>query len=349
MSGRLRGLIRPHLREVEPYETARSRHRGGTLLDANENALGPLSPKVDRDMHRYPDPVNRRLRADLARRTGVPADRMWIGNGSDEAIDVLVRTVVPPKGRVVVAVPTYGVYATRSAVHEAEVVQVRLDRDYDLDVDRTVEAAEGASLVFVCSPNNPTGNLLDRARILELVERTRALVAVDEAYVEFSDRASLVARAGELPRLAVLRTFSKAWGLAGARVGWLTAHPLLIRHLDRAGLPYPLSRPAARAARGALARAEEMEERVRRLRTQRRRLRRSLRGMGLEVAPSDANFLLFFVPDPAGVQRRLAAEHDVVVRDRNGLPGLEGALRVTVGTPEENDRFLAGLEEVLSR
>lgn len=347
MSERVRRLIRPHLTEVEPYTTARSQHRAGTLLDANENALGPLAPDADPGIHRYPDPASGRLRSALSDRTGVPADRLWLGNGSDEAVDVLIRTVVPPGGRVVVAVPTYGVYAARAEVHGAEVAEVRLDGDYDLDVDRTVRAAEGAPLVIVCSPNNPTGNLLDRSRLLELVERTRSLVAVDEAYVEFSARPSLASRAGEIPRLAVLRTFSKAWGLAGARVGWLAGHRVLVRHMARAGLPYPLSRPAERAARGALARAEEMERRVRRLREERRRVRRGLQSLGLTAAPSDANFLLFFVPDPAGVQRRLAAEHDVVVRDRSGLAGLAGALRVTVGTPEENDRFLEGLEEAL--
>lgn len=347
MSAEIRRLIRPHLHDVEPYTTARSQHLGGTLLDANENAFGPLAPDADPELHRYPDPTHRRLKGSLSERVGIPGERIWLGNGSDEAIDVLIRTLVPPDGRVVVAVPTYGVYAARAAVHGAEVVAARLDGDHDLDVERMADAAGDASLVFVCSPNNPTGNLLDRARILELVDRTRALVAVDEAYVEFSDRASLAPRAGAVPRVAVLRTFSKAWGLAGARVGWLAAHPVLVRHLDRAGLPYPLSRPAARAAREALERADEMERRVRRTREERQRLRRGLRALGLTVAPSDANFLLFFVDDPAGVQRRLSAAHDVVVRDRSDLPGLEGALRVTVGTPEENGRFLEGLEEVL--
>lgn len=349
MSEKLRRLIRPHLRDVEPYTTARSRHLAGTLLDANENALGPLAPSADPEIHRYPDPANRRLKSALAEHAGISPERIWLGNGSDEAIDVLIRALVPPDGRIVVATPTYGVYAVRAGVHGAGVVEARLDGDYDLDVERTVRAAGDAPLVFVCSPNNPTGNLLDLTRILELVDRTRAMVAVDEAYVEFSDRPSLAARAGEIPRLAVLRTFSKAWGLAGARVGWLAAHPTLVRHLERAGLPYPLSRPAERAAREALARAGEMERRVRRIREERRRLRRGLQGMGLTVAPSDANFLLFFVADPAAVQRRLAERHDVVIRDRSGLPGLTGALRVTVGTPEENDRFLEGLGEVLER
>jgi histidinol-phosphate aminotransferase len=334
---------------VEPYTTARSQHLGGILLDANETAFGPLAPEADPELHRYPDPSSAGLKDALSRLAEAPPARLWVGNGSDEAIDVLVRALAAPGDRVVVAAPTYGVYAARARTHGIGVEEVRLDADYDLDVDRTAVAAEDAKLVFLCSPNNPTGNLLSEDRILELVRRTRCLVAVDEAYVEFAPRRSLAARAGDPERLAVLRTFSKAWGLAGARVGWLAGHPELVRVLDVVGLPYPLSRPAARSALRALELEEEMERRVRRVREERRRLRVGLDELGLEVAPSDANFLLFFVPEPGGVQRRLADEHGVVVRDRSGLPGLKGALRVTVGTPEENDRFLEGLGEVLGR
>lgn len=345
----IRALIRPHLHEAEPYRTARSQHLGGILLDANESAFGPLAQEADPGLHRYPDPANAELKSALSQLCGAPTARLWVGNGSDEAIDVLIRALVAPGQEVVVATPTYGVYGARARTHGARVVELRLDEDFDLDVDRTAEAARDARLVFLCSPNNPTGNVLSEDRILELVRRTRCLVAVDEAYVEFSPRPSLAGRPGGPARLAVLRTFSKAWGLAGARVGWLAAHPELVRFLDIAGLPYPLSRLAARAALRALELEEEMESRVRRVREERRRLRAGLEALGLDAAPSEANFLLFFVRDPGEIQRRLAAEHGVVVRDRSGLPGLEGGLRVTVGTPDENDRFLAGLEEVLDR
>lgn len=342
-------LVRPHVREAEPYVTARSQYLGGVLLDANENPHGSPVPEAGADLHRYPDPANAELRAALAERAGIQAAGIWVGNGSDEAIDLLVRLVVSPGDRVVVASPTYGVYRARAEIHGAEVVEAPLDPDRDLDVERTARLAADARLVFLCSPNNPTGNLLSVDRILELVERCRALVAVDEAYGEFSGAPSLASRATEVGRLAVLRTFSKAWGLAGARVGWLAGDPELVAYMRRAGLPYPLSKLAARAALRALEREEEVRRRVERILEERRRLRGRLEALGLEVAPSDANFLLFRVPDPALVQRRLAEEHGVVVRDRSGLPGLAGALRVTVGTPEENDLFLAGLEEALDR
>lgn len=345
----IRRLLRPHLEDVEPYVTARSRYLGGVLLDANENPHGSPVPEAGADLHRYPDPANAGLRAALAERAGVPPARTWIGNGSDEAIDLLLRVLISPGETVVVAAPSYGVYAARAGIQGAEVVEARLDGDWDLDLERTARLAAGAKLVFLCSPNNPTGNLLSTDRVLELVQRCPAVVAVDEAYVEFADAPSLAARAGEVTRLVVLRSFSKAWGLAGARVGWAVGHPRLVRSMARTGLPYPLSKLAARAALRALEREAEVRRRVVRIVEERASLRRGLEALGLEVAPSEANFLLFFVPEPGPTQRGLAEEHGVVVRDRSSLPGLAGALRVSVGTEEENARFLEALAEVLGR
>lgn len=360
-----RRLVRPHLLAAEPYVTARARGATGILLDANENALGSPVPELGPDLHRYPDPRARELRGALAGWLEVPPERLWMGNGSDEALDLLVRSVAGEGGRAVLPSPSYGVYRGRARVHRAELVEVPLDAAFDLDVEETARHARTGDLVILCSPNNPTGNLLDPERIRALAARTEALVVVDEAYVEFAGGAergadelakgaaelargaSLVRQAGELPNLAVVRTFSKAWGLAGARVGYLVAHPELVRVLDAAGLPYPLSAPAARAALLALGRAAQMRERSRRIRAERDRMAAELRARGLRVLPSEANFLCFFVSRPREVHRRLIEDHGIVVRDRSGLPRLEGALRVTVGTPDENDRFLAGLTATL--
>jgi histidinol-phosphate aminotransferase len=346
-------LLRPHVAAVPAYVTARSEHRGGILLDANENAFGTPVPEQGPELHRYPDPRNDELRGALAARIGLPPEALWFGNGSDEAIDVLVRALVEPGAPVAVPAPSYGVYAQRVAAHGAAARAFRLDRRFDLDVEAAARAAEGATLLFLCSPNNPTGGLLSRERVLALLERTEGIVAVDEAYVEFAgEEASLAALAGgpgARERLVVIRTFSKAWGLAAARVGWLAAAPDLVSALDRVGLPYPLSRPAARAARAALDRAALVAKRIETLRVERARLASALEDMGLRVLPSDANFVCLFVDDPRTVQRNLAARHGVVVRNRSDLPGLAGALRVTVGTPAENDRFLEGLREECGR
>jgi histidinol-phosphate aminotransferase len=337
-------MIRPHLREVEPYTTARSQHHEGLLLDANEMAIGCPLPGRNAGLHRYPDPRTPELRSALARQLEVAGERLWIGNGSDEAIDVLVRTAVDPGDRVVVATPTYGVYGIRARTHGARVEEVRLDGDYDLDVDATARAAEGARIVFLCSPNNPTGNRLSPERIGALVSRVDALVVVDEAYVEFARASSLVRRVGRAPSLVVLRTFSKAWGLAAARVGYAVAHPELVRAMDLVGLPYPLSEPAARAARGALECRDRVRDAVEEVRRERERLADALTDRGFRVLPSEANFLCFFVARPGAIHRALMEDHGVVVRDRSDLPGLDGALRVTVGTGESNDRFLEALD-----
>lgn len=348
----VRRLVRPHLLGAEPYVTARSKHRGGILLDANENPFGPPASGGG-DLHRYPDPRSGGLRAALAARFGVEPDRLWIGNGSDEALDVLLRAVAGPGDTAVVPVPTYGLYAARARVHGVRVTEVPLDDDFDLDLPATQEAARTARVVFLCSPNNPTGNLLSRDRVLALAAEASALVVVDEAYVEFSGAASLAPRAGEPANLVVVRTFSKAWGLAGARVGWAAAHPDLVDVLDLAGLPYPLSAPAARAATAALDRAADVEARRDRIVAERERLRAGLEALGIRVRPSEANFLLFFVDDflddAATVQRRLDEEFGVVIRDRSRLPRLAGGLRTSVGTPEENDRLLEALRVVLGR
>ncbi|HKK27522.1 MAG TPA: histidinol dehydrogenase [Gemmatimonadota bacterium] len=340
-------LVRPHLRELEPYRTARSEHLGGILLDANENPFGPPAG-VSGGLNRYPDPRTPELRSALAAHLDVEPERLWIGNGSDEAIDLLVRALAAPGEPVGAAAPSYGVYAARARAHGARPVPVPLDEDFDLDVGAAARALAGARLAFLCSPNNPTGNRLSAERIEALLDRWGGVVAVDEAYVEFASGPSLASRAGaERPRLVVLRTFSKAWGLAGARVGWLVGHPELVDVLDRAGLPYPLSAPSASAARAALADVEGMRDRVRRIVAERERVRSGLERLGLPALPSEANFLAFRVDAPRRVQEALASRHGVVVRDRSSLPRLEGCLRASVGTPAENDRFLEGLDEAL--
>jgi histidinol-phosphate aminotransferase len=352
-------LLRRHVAGVPAYVTARSRYRGGILLDANENSLGPSAPDVHPDLHRYPDPRNGELRSALATWLEVPGDRLWLGNGSDEVIDLLIRVLVDTGSAVAVVEPSYGVYAQRVEAHGALVRGVRLDERFDLDVEATVAAADECTLLFLCSPNNPTGNLLSSERVLEVVRRTRCLVAVDEAYVEFAEpdarSVSLVREAGSksgdgagTERLAVIRTFSKAWGLAGARVGYLAGAPELVDAMNRVGLPYPLSLLSAQAAQAALKHAPAMERARDLLVAERRRLEQTLIDMGLRTLPSDANFVLFFTEGAAETQRRLADDHGVIVRDRSDMKGLAGGLRVTVGTAEENDRFLEALREVMA-
>ncbi len=339
-------LVRPHLRELRGYRTARSEHVGGILLDANENPLGPPGG-LDAGLARYPDPRLPALRTALAEELGTEPGRVWIGNGSDEAIDLLVRTLADPGDPVGVASPSYGVYADRVRAHGARVVPMPLDADFDLDVGVALATLRDARLLFLCSPNNPTGNRLSPDRIETLLERWPGVVALDEAYVEFAAGGSLASNAGgSWPRLVVLRTFSKAWGLAAARVGCAVADAGLVRILTRTGLPYPLSTLSARVAVAALADRAGMLRRVADIVAERERVRRGLEALGTHPLRSEANFLLFSVDDPRTVQRRLAEEYGVVVRDRSDLPRLRGGLRVSIGTRAENDRFLDGLARV---
>jgi histidinol-phosphate aminotransferase len=349
---RIGALLRPHIADVPPYVTARSSHLGGILLDANENAFGsPVGSELSR-LHRYPDPSNAALREALAARLASDPSRLWVGNGSDDAIDLLVRVIVDPGAPVAVPAPSYGVYAQRVAAHAGEVRRFLLDADFDLDVEAAAKASRGAKLCILCSPNNPTGNLLSGGRVIELLDRIEGILAVDEAYLEFAgEEYSLVRQAGDegsFERLVVIRTLSKAWGLAGARVGYLAGAPALIAALERVGLPYPLSTPAAAAAIEALSRSELVADRVSAIRRERDFLAAGLANLGLRTLPSVANFLCFFVEDPRGVQSALAEDSGVIIRDRSTMPGLAGALRVTVGTRPENEAFLEGLRRELA-
>ena len=349
----IRELLRRHVADVPAYTTARSAHDAGILLDANENAFGSPVRHDGAQLHRYPDPRNRELRSALAARLHTTPGNLWLGNGSDDAIDLLVRAFVDPGAPVAVPAPSYGVYAQRVAAHAGVVKSFLLDEQFDLDVDAAAEASRGAGLCFVCSPNNPTGNLLSRGRVLDLLERTEGIVAVDEAYVEFAgEEHSLAAMAGSYgpgERLVVIRTLSKAWGLAGARIGCLVGAPDLVSALDRIGLPYPLSAVSAEIGVQALRQQARVAEWIRDIRSERTWLAKGLSELGLRVLPSDANFLCFFVEDAPGLQSRLAESHGVVVRDRSRMPGLSGALRVTVGTRRENLAFLRGMRQELSR
>lgn len=341
------GPLRRHLADVAPYASARREGWSGLRLDANENGLGST---IGDELHRYPDPAGGPLRAALADYLDVEPGRLWLGSGADDAIDVLVRTLVDPGQALVTTTPSYGMYRQRGAAHGASVREVLLDDAFDLDTEAVIDAAVDAPLVILCSPNNPTGNLLSLDRLLAVLERTEAVVAIDEAYVEFAGaEASLASLAGtdDGERLVVVRTLSKAWGLAGLRTGYLVGAPSLVRLLDVVGLPYRLTAPAIRLGTEALDGLDEMRRRRDALLAERGRVFEGLRSLGLRVLPSKANFVLFFVGDPAGVQERLVREHGIIIRRRDGLPGLGGALRVTIGAPDENDRFLAALESAL--
>lgn len=357
MNACIRSLLREDLRDFAGYRSARGDDAGeGRIwLNANESPWANTAD-ADAQLRRYPSPQPAALRHALADLYGCEPQQLLAGRGSDEGIDLLLRALCHPgRDAVLVTSPTFGMYAVAARLHGARVVDVPLldhddDHDFDCDFAAVGDAAEahGARLVFLCSPGNPTGRALPLDGILALAQRLRerALVAVDEAYIEFAQGPSAVASLDRHPNLAVLRTLSKAHALAAARIGCVIGAPGLIAALQRCQAPYPVPEPCARLARAALhadARATTTR-RIQVIRSERERLRAGLQALpGVRrVYRSDANFLLVrFAHAQQAFDRLLAA--GIVVRDLRRAPRLDDALRISVGAREDNDAVLAAL------
>ncbi|MEO6039702.1 MAG: histidinol-phosphate transaminase [Saprospiraceae bacterium] len=338
-------LVRPNILALQPYTSARDEFRGeaAIFLDANENSLGgPL----DADYSRYPDPQQQALKKILAAHKGLTAEQIFVGNGSDEAIDLLLRAFVEPGvDNLLILPPTYGMYAVQANIHGAEIRRVPLLPDFSPDL-AAIRAAtdERSKLLFLCSPNNPTGQCLPEDFVLDMLHSFPGLVVVDEAYIDFAARPSWSRRLDEFPNLVVLQTLSKAWGLAGLRVGMAFSNAFLISILNKIKYPYNLGQATIRLAEEALERGAAVREKVARLLIERTHLETELPKLACirQVFPSDANFLLVRTRDADGIYRYLC-EQGIVVRNRSREPRCEQCLRITVGTAGENGRLLAVL------
>jgi histidinol-phosphate aminotransferase len=346
-------LARPEIRAMQPYSSARMEASGGQVfLNANESAWAPVGDD-GLGCNRYPEPQPAALIEALAALYGVRREQLLVGRGSDEAIDLLVRAFCRAgEDAILIQPPTFGMYAVCARIQNAGVIEVALKADFTLDVDAILAAVTPAvKLVFICTPNNPTGQLVPRASVERLAQALagRALLVVDEAYVEFTDAgdASVADLIDRYDNLAVLRTLSKAWALAGARIGTLLANPEVIALLKRIMAPYPLPLPCMEAALIALSGWGQVNARnhVAIVRNQRGRMQEALRQLpGVrEVLPSQANFLAVRFVDALAVYQQLLAA-GIVVRDVRRYPNLGDALRITIGTPDENDRVLSELK-----
>ncbi len=340
--------FRPHLQAIPPYSSAREEFSGSArlFLDANEN---PYAETWEPEAYRYPDPYHTALREAIAAHWGVSPQEVACGAGSDELIDWLLRAVAEPgQDALLTVTPSYGVYATYARIHGLGVREVRLEPDFSLPVDSLLAAA-GANtpLAILCRPNNPTGTLWPAETIEAFVQKFDGWVVLDEAYIEFSSepRGWLEKRTSHC---ILLRTFSKAWGMAGWRVGYMIADPEVVSLYYRTKLPYNLSQPAQARALSVLKRWPLVQESIQRLQAERTRLAQALAALpGVRVYPSEANFLLIRVPDALAVYKRLL-EQGIVVRYRGTLPLCEDTLRLTVGRPEENDTLLEALCRIIS-
>ena len=341
-------LARPEIRAMQPYSSARMEASGGKVfLNANESPWTPQGD--DLGCNRYPDPQPAALIDALAALYGVQREQLLVGRGSDEAIDLLVRAFCRAgEDAILIQPPTFGMYAVCAHIQNAAVIEVALAADFTLDVDAVLAAVTPAvKLVFICSPNNPTGQIVPRAAVERLVQALagRAVLVVDEAYVEFAEAGSVADLIGQYDNLAILRTLSKAWALAGARVGTLLAHADVIALLRRIMPPYPLPLPCVAAALAALSAPSVAAEHIAVIDEQRGVMRAALAQVAgvREVLPSQANFLAVRFDDASAVYQRLLAA-GIVVRDVRRYPNLADALRITIGTPAENARVLAILQ-----
>jgi histidinol-phosphate aminotransferase len=333
-------LILPHIRALTPYSTARDEFSGeaSIYLDANEN---PFPSRVNR----YPDPHHRAIKARLSELKRVTPEQLLIANGSDEAIDLLLRTTCAPGDPVITMPPTYGMYKVAAAGNNLRVRQVPLTPSFDPDLTG-IAANRDAKLLFACSPNNPTGNQLSLKIIEEILTVFPGIVVVDEAYIDFAAGPSALELLGRYERLVVLQTLSKAWGLAGARLGYAIGHPELIAAISRLKAPYNVNSLTQEIVLERLAQSVAMKTEVSLIVEQRRIVERALRELpNVEnVFPSEANFLLVRFSDGDAIFEFLKA-HGVIVRNRGGEPGCERCLRVTIGTPQENEHLIKLLVE----
>jgi histidinol-phosphate aminotransferase len=341
----LNQLLRDNVRQLVPYSSARDDFKGEAqvFLDANENSLG--SP-LTKWYNRYPDPHQWKVKEALGKIKGIGAPHIFLGNGSDECIDLLFRAFcVPGKDNVIINPPTYGMYEVSAQINDVEVRRALLLDDFQLDLvhlERLVD--ERTKIIWICSPNNPTANSMNRKDIEVILNNFSGLVVVDEAYINFSRHRSFIQELTEYPNLVVLQTMSKAWGLAGLRLGMAFASEAIVEIYNKVKPPYNVNQATQELALAALGEVGQVNEMIRALVVMREQLARDLVGLPsvLKVYPSDANFLLVRVTDARGLYDHLL-EEGIVVRDRSKVELCGGCLRITVGTERENAELLTAL------
>ena len=340
-------LLRDNIRKLVPYSSARDEFKGEAqvFLDANENSLG--SP-LTKWYNRYPDPHQGKVKEAISRIKGIPPQHIFMGNGSDECIDLLYRAFCDPgKDNVIINPPTYGMYEVSAHINDVEVRRATLLDDFQLDLvhlETLVDA--NTKIIWICSPNNPTANSINRQDIEIVLNNFSGLVVVDEAYINFSRHKIFIQELSDYPNLVVLQTMSKAWGLAGLRLGMAFASEAVIDVYNKVKPPYNISQATQELALKALEEVEQVNEMIRMLVAMREQLVKELAVLPFvrKVYPSDANFLLVKTDNARGIYEHLLKE-GIVVRDRSKVELCEGCLRITVGTERENRELVEALRQ----
>jgi histidinol-phosphate aminotransferase len=340
----LQELLRKNIANLTPYSSARDEFSGtaSVFLDANENPY-------DTGYNRYPDPYQQQVKAKIATIKGVRPEQIFLGNGSDEPIDLLYRAFCNPGvDNSVIMEPSYGMYTVSAEINDIEVKKVLLNEDYQIEASNILSATnEKTKLIFLCSPNNPTSNSLDKKEISKAIEGFNGIVIVDEAYIDFAPDTTLLPLLDQYPNLVVLQTFSKAWGLAGIRLGMAFASPEIIKVLSRIKYPYNINALTQQRVLDSLNNAEQKDAWVKVIIEERARLSEELKQFPFiqRIYPSNANFLLVKMEGARKIFDYLMSQ-GVIVRDRSKVKLCEGSLRITVGSPEENNELINKLKEL---
>ncbi|MDB5003148.1 MAG: histidinol-phosphate transaminase [Mucilaginibacter sp.] len=342
----INNILRENIKNLTPYSSARDEFQGeaSVYLDANENAFG--SPLEDQ-YNRYPDPLQYNVKKRLSEIKGVPVRNIFLGNGSDEAIDILFRSFCNPGvDNVILVPPTYGMYEVSANINDIQTKKVSLTEEFQLNLEGIAEAIDAnTKLIFICSPNNPTGNSINRDDIETLLNNFDGIVIVDEAYINFSRQKTFIQELTEYSNLVVLQTLSKAWGLAGLRVGMAFASEEIIEVMNKVKPPYNINESSQQLALKALANVEQVNGWIKETLVQRDKLVLALKEFDfvLDIYPSDANFILVKTTDPKGIYNFLV-QKGIIVRDRSKIDLCEGSLRITVGIPAENEILIDTLK-----
>ena len=338
--------VRENIRSLQSYSSARDEFEGTAriYLDANENPFGT-------ELNRYPDQKQVEIKVLIGEELEIEPEQIFLGNGSDEAIDLLIRASCDPgKNRVISIAPSYGMYSVCSAIQGVDIDMVLLNEDFSLSADRVISLfRNNHKLLFLCSPNNPTGNLLDEDEIIKLVRAFNGVVVVDEAYIDFSDSQGLTGLLKKYRNLVLLRTFSKAWGLAGIRCGMALGHPEIIIYLSKIKYPYNLNVLTQRKIREVLNNPIYVYEMIGLIVKERKRMAGELQKIGgvLRVYPSEANFILIKLDEADYLYAELI-KRGVVIRNRSSLELCSGCLRISIGTREENEFLLKDMQNILA-
>ncbi|MEM6524303.1 MAG: histidinol-phosphate transaminase [Bacteroidota bacterium] len=337
-------LVRNNIRVMRPYSSARDEYEGDgeIFLDANENPF-------DTGLNRYPDPYQRKLKAKIAELKSVRTEQLFLGNGSDEAIDLILRIFCEPgKDEIITLDPTYGMYQVSAAIQDISVRKAPLSRRFELSANSVLRQVDSTTkVIFLCTPNNPSGNDLDHDEIRKIITAFSGIVVIDEAYTDFSNAPSFTLSLDQYSNVIVLQTFSKAWGMAALRLGMAFTSPQIIRYLNKVKAPYNLNLLAQREAMVRLNEVNEVRQMAEELKKARVQLVEQIATLPIvkEIFPSSANFLLVRFTDSKTVFNYLIKK-EIIVRDRSKALYCENCLRITVGTSEENDKLLKALNSL---